>query len=113
MQKKLRFKKDNLRYKLTEKELDRMMFRGVISPQHHAILILTSRLRAAGTPAQQRFQMGMNGCGTILLNSINENGGETFGKPYHFLAEITHTTTPSVFKRFLRRYRIHSHPFKK
>lgn len=102
----------SFRYKLTELELDRMAFRGVISFEDRDLLIKTSRLREPGYYASRRYQMAMNGRGTIMLNSVNFNGGETFGEPHHFLAELTHTTTPGVFNRFIHANNIPVHPFK-
>ena len=109
--KKKKFKRDKFQYKLTESELDRMAFRGVITPDQRDLLIKASKMREPNYYNHSRFQIGMNKRGTIMLNSIIKNGGEIFGEPYHFLAEIKHTTTPSVFHRFMRANRIPSHPF--
>ena len=110
--KKKRMIYDRQKYKLTEMELTRMMFRGIISAEQRDLLIKTSKLRPPNTPAQQRFQAGLNGSGTIMLNSINLDGGETLANPYHFLGEITHKVTALAFKRFMRVYKIPAHPFK-
>lgn len=103
-------KKDKYRYKLTEMELDRMAYRGVISFEQRDLLIKTSKLRKPFFHAGSCFQIDMNGAKSIKLNSINSYGGEDFREPFHFLAEITHVTTPSAFTRFMRRNQIPSHP---
>ncbi len=106
-------KSDFFRYKLTEIDLDRMAFRGIISEDQRDLLILTSKLRVPNTPAQQRFQMGLNGRGSIMLNSIVQNGGEDAGTPYHFVAEITHKLKWTTFKRFMRYNKIPINSYEK
>ena len=101
------------RYKLIESELDRMVYRGVISMEQRDLLIRTSKLRKPNCYAKNQFQIVMNQCGTIKINSINRYGGEDFGRPFHFLAEIVHNTTPSVFTRFMHERNIPKHPFNK
>jgi len=102
---------DNCRYKLTESELDRMTFRGIITAEQHDMLIIASKMREPNRYATSQFRVGLNQRGTIMLNSINFYGGENFNEPYHFLAEITHKTTQSVFKRFMKGNCIPAHPF--
>jgi hypothetical protein len=102
---------DTKKYKLTEAELDRMTLRGLLSFKQRDLLVETSKLRLPNTPAQQRFQMALHWRGTVMLNSINTNGGDKFNEPYHFVAEITHTLTPRFFKKFMEFNGIPVHPF--
>lgn len=108
-----KIKKDKFRYKLTETELDRMAYRGVISFKERDLLVNASKIRKPFYYANNCFQISMNGRGTIALNSIDFYGGEDFGEPFHFLAEITHDTTQSVFTRFMRENQIPRHPHNK
>lgn len=109
--KKKQFVPDNCLYKLTESELDRITFRGIISQEQHDLLIKTSKMRPPNCYATSQFRVGLNRRGTIMINSINFYGGENFNEPYHFLAEITNKTTRSVFTRFMKDNGIPVHPF--
>lgn len=40
---------------------------------------------------------------TIWVQSIHFSGGENFNEPYFFIAEITHATTGSAFRRWINR----------
>jgi len=102
---------DDRKYKLTESELDRMMFRGVISTQQRDLLVQTSKMRMPNYYATNQFRAGLNQRGTIMINSINFYGGENFNEPYHFLAEITHQASKSVFNKFMQENNIPMHPF--
>jgi hypothetical protein len=45
----------------------------------------------------------LNKAKTIWVQSIHFYGGENFGEPYCFLAEITHKTSNSAFRRWINR----------
>jgi hypothetical protein len=107
-----RFIRDKNRYKLTEQELDRMTYRGIITPSQRDILINVSKEREPGYYSNSRYQLGLTPNGSVMLNSVIYNGGESFGEPYHFVAEITHDLTPIRFKNFMKVTRIPVHPFK-
>ena len=91
-------------YKLKLEDIQDLQEKGIICVQHVDAVIAASQLRKAGKFAEpkHRFKLAINQAKTIFLNSINFYGGENFGDPYCFLAEITHNTSPSAFTKFMR-----------
>jgi hypothetical protein len=84
-------------WKLTETEL-----RALVPADAERILAAAAK-RKPGKFARKVVSVPLNGPGTIHVQNVHYYGGENFGKPYHFPAEITHNTTRSAFSRFVNR----------
>ena len=45
----------------------------------------------------------LNKAKTIWVQNVHYYGGENFNQPYYFVAEITHCTSNSAFRRWINR----------
>jgi hypothetical protein len=95
-------------YKLTENELRSLVTDCRESPFAHDVsdadvdrILEASRARTPGQFADEVVKVPLNRAGTVQVRSIHFYGGEHFGKPHHFLAEVVSLTTNSCFSRFL------------
>lgn len=93
----------NIFYKLNEQEINRLAETGLISHSDKETLITQSLKREAGKFAKNEFKIYLNEAKSIYIQSIHFYGGEHFGKPYHFLAEISYLTTRSAFSGFMNK----------
>ncbi len=96
-------------YKLNREELK------LAVPEKATTLEEASKKRKPCKFAKQVVKFYLNKAKTVWIQSIHYYGGEHFGKPYHFVAEITHTTTNSAFSRCLNKlglnWVLHKLPF--
>ena len=81
-------------WKLTEAEL-----RALLPAADAERILAAARKRPPGTFADKPVRVNLNRPGTIWVQNVHYYGGEHFGKPYHFPAEITCATTGSAFSR--------------
>lgn len=88
-------------WKLTLEEINLLVESGCISIADASYVIAISRSRQPGKFNGLTVRVPLNKSGTIWLQPIHYYGGEHFGEPYHFLAEITHDTRASAFSRFV------------
>ena len=93
----------NLYYKLSEAELDLLATKGLLTPEQVAQVKAQSLAREPGTFDRQPLRFWLNKAQSIYVQSIHYYGGEHFGKPHHFLAEIGHCTTHSHLSGFMHR----------
>ena len=84
-------------YKLTETELRKLL------PTAADYILTAAAKRKPGKFARKVVRVPLNGPGTIWVQNTHFYGGENFGEPYAFPAEITHNTTNSAFSRFINR----------
>jgi len=95
-----------LRYKLTEAELRCLVGHRLVTPAQVQEIVAASLARTPGQHADHVVRVPLNGPGTIVLQSIRFYGGENFGQPYRFLAEVVPLTMHSAFSRFLNVHRL-------
>ena len=69
-------------------------------------IFVRSLQREPGERDSSPVKFWLNKPETIWVQSIEFYGGENFGEPYCFLAEICHCTTESAFSRFLHKHNI-------
>lgn len=84
-------------WKLTEAEL-----RALVPTDANRIMAAAAK-RKPGKFARKVVRVPLNGPGTVAVQNVHYYGGEHFGKPYHFPAEITCATTGSAFQRCVNR----------
>ena len=94
------------RYKLTEGELRSLVGDGLVTPAQVQDITAASLARTPGKHAEYVVKVALNGPGTIVLQSIAFYGGENFGQPHHFVAEVVPLTTHSAFSRFLNAHHL-------
>lgn len=88
-------------HKLTEAELRRLLTNGLLKAEDADRIMAASRARTPGQFDRNVVRVPLNGAGSITVRSIHFYGGEHFGRPYAFLAEVVSLTTNSAFSRFL------------
>jgi hypothetical protein len=88
-------------YKLTEQELFRLVMKDMITVEQFNSIVERSKQREPGTFDEACVSVWLNKAKTIRLSSIWYYGGENFGDPYHFIAEISPLTTMSAWHRFV------------
>lgn len=88
-------------HKLTEGELRALATDCGIEAADVDRILAASRARTPGQFADEVVKVPLNRAGTVQVRSIHFYGGEHFGKPHHFLAEVVSLTTNSCFSRFL------------
>ena len=66
-------------------------------------IIHTALERKPGTFATKIVKVYLNKAKTIWVQNVHYYGGENFNEPYCFVAEITHCTTYSAFRRWINR----------
>jgi hypothetical protein len=92
-------------YKVTYNELDSLVKNGIITRENKDEILTASLSRTPGLFANKGIvTVSLNKAKTIFLSSIRFYGGENFGEPYFFVAEIYHKTTQSAFSRFWHTY---------
>ena len=92
----------NYNYKLTETEL-----LAIVPAEEFQRIMFAANQRAPGQYAKHMVFVYLNKAETVWVQNVNFYGGEHFGKPYHFPAEIRHNTTESAFRRCTNRLGIH------
>jgi len=85
-------------WKLTEADL-----RALVSAADAERILTAAAERKPNKVARNMVSVPLNKPGTIRVQNVHFYGGENFGEPYHFPAEITCATTASAFSRFIRR----------
>ena len=75
----------------------------LVSPADAERILAAAAKRKPGKFADEFVQVPLNKAKTIWVQNVHYYGGENFGKPYEFPAEITHNTTRSAFSRFVNR----------
>jgi len=68
----------------------------------HSISIAAHE-RKPGKVAPLIVKVFLNKAKTIWVQNVHYYGGEHFNEPYCFVAEITHCTTNSAFRRWINR----------
>ena len=96
-------------WKLTESETLSLIhdFPGLISQEDVLRILAASLAREPRQFAEKTERQYLNKAKTIWVQSIHFYGGEHFGKPNYYTAEITHTTTNSAFSRWLNQNNLH------
>ena len=84
-------------YKLTEAKLKALV------PAADAERIVAATTRKPGKWARRIVSVPLNRVKTVWVQNVQYYGGEHFGEPYHFPAEIRHATTESAFRRCVNR----------
>ena len=87
-------------YKLNDAQL-----RALVPPDVADRIIALAEKRKPGKFARKVERYALNGPGTIWVQNVNYYGGEHFGEPYCFTAEIRYFTTRSAFARCVNRLR--------
>jgi len=90
-------------YKLTEGELHALATDCGVSAADVDRILEASRARTPGEFTAEVVKVPLDRAGNITVRSIHFYGGEHFGKPHHFLAEVVSLTTRSAFARFRNR----------
>lgn len=85
-------------FKLKEAELVRF-----VNEKDHLRILYRSLQREPGKHDPKAVVVFLNKARTIWVQSIHFYGGEHFGQPYCFVAEIGNKTTNSAFVRWARR----------
>jgi hypothetical protein len=86
-------------WKLTEERL-----RALVPAADANRIIAASKARKPNEWAECIERFPLNKRGTVWVQSVQFYGGEHFGEPYHFVAEIRHTTTDSAFSACVNRF---------
>lgn len=89
-------------WKLTEADL-----RALVPEADAARIRAAAAKRKPNKFARKVVSVPLNRPGTIRVQNVHFYGGENFGQPYHFPAEITCATTASAFSRFVRQRGLH------
>lgn len=84
-------------WKLTEAELRALV------PADAERIMAAARKRKPGRFARKIESAPLNGPGTVRVQNVHYYGGEHFGEPFHFPAEITCATSGSAFQRCVNR----------
>jgi hypothetical protein len=90
-------------YKLTEGDLHALAADCGVSAADVDRIIEASRARQPHQSTTDVVRVPLDRAGNITVRSIQLYGGERFGQPYHYLAEVVSLTTHSAFSRFLNR----------
>jgi hypothetical protein len=85
-------------HKLKPDELARFLSADTVK-----MIVDRSMKRKPGKFDHNPVKVYLNKPKTIWVQSIHYYGGENFGEPYCFVAEITHRTTQSAFRRWINR----------
>ena len=85
-------------YKLTEARL-----RGVLPAADAERIVAAAAKRKPSKWARRIVSVPLNHAKTVWVQNVRYYGGEHFGEPYHFPAEIRHATTESAFRRCVNR----------
>jgi hypothetical protein len=85
-------------YKLTEKEL-----RALIPAADAERIVTAAKARKPGKWARRIVSIALNRVKSVWVQNVQYYGGENFGEPYHFPAEIRYATTESAFHRCINR----------
>ena len=85
-------------YKLTEARL-----RGLLPAADAERIVAAATKRKPGKWARRIVSVPLNHAKTVWVQNVQYYGGEHFGEPYHFPAEIRHATTESAFRRCVNR----------
>jgi len=93
-------------WKLTEADLKSLVVKGLIDQSTLEEIIRTSQARHPDRHADQMKSVWLNKSETIRLQSIHFYGGENFGQPFHWQAEIVAFTTHSALTQFFNRHHL-------
>ena len=75
-----------------------------VSAEDAAMITAAAMKRKPGKFAKRPLVIVfLNGARTIWVQNVHYYGGENFNEPYCFVAEITHCTTNSAFRRWINR----------
>lgn len=85
-------------YKLTESRL-----RDLLPAADAERIVAAAAKRKPGKWARRIVSTPLNLAKTVWVQNVQYYGGEHFGEPYHFPAEIRHATTESAFRRCVNR----------
>ena len=91
-------------YKLTREKIIALVLSDMLDDKVADQLITSSQNRTPGTFNENMMREYLNKSKTIWIQPIHYYGGEHFGEPYYYLAEICHTTTNSAFSRFANQH---------
>lgn len=96
----------NYYLKLTASEVVGLASCNLITKEQAGQILARSLLRAPGKFDSSPVKFWLNKPKTVWIQSIGFYGGENFGQPYYFRAEISHCTTESAFSRFSHKHNI-------
>jgi hypothetical protein len=85
-------------YKLTEAKL-----KALVPAADAERIVAAAAKRKPGKWARRIVSVALNKAKTVWVQNVQFYGGEHFGEPYHFPAEIRYATTGSAFHRCLNR----------
>ena len=85
-------------YKLTDARL-----RGLLPAADAERIVAAATKRKPGKWARRIVSVPLNRVKTVWVQNVQYYGGEHFGEPYRFPAEIRHATTESAFRRCVNR----------
>jgi hypothetical protein len=88
-------------YKLTEAEL-----RHIFPAADVSRIVVASKERKPGKWAKRIVKVALNKAKSVWVQNVQFYGGEHFGEPYHFPAEIRYATTESAFRRCVNRLNV-------
>jgi len=66
-------------------------------------ILKAAKERKPNSFAERIVKVFLNKANTIWVQNVHYYGGENFNEPYCFVAEITHCTTNSAFRRWMNR----------
>jgi hypothetical protein len=95
---------DSLYYKLKKEDIDHLVQIGVLKIHERNYLLSASKEREPGTFAKTQ-KIYLNKARTVYIQNIHFYGGESFGKPYYWLAEISGFTKTGL-TRFFNQHRL-------
>ena len=85
-------------YKMTAAQL-----RALVTPTDFVRIVAAAKIRKPGKWAKHIVRVALNKVGTVWVQNVQFYGGENFGQPHHFLAEIRYATTESAFRHCINR----------
>jgi len=90
-------------YKVTADELSCLVADGIITKQQEELILSAAYKRLQNQHAQYMEKFDLNPAGTARIQNVAFYGGEHFGKPYCFVAEIVPLTTRSAWSRLVNK----------
>jgi hypothetical protein len=85
-------------YKLTADELA-----ALVPAADAERIVAAAAKRKPGKWARRIVSVALNKAKTVWVQNVQFYGGEHFGEPHHFPAEIRYATTESAFRRCVNR----------
>ncbi len=93
-------------FKLTREDIIKLFDKQLLSFDQANALIVRSKARPLDEIDENAVKYWLNKSKTIEISSIHYYGGEHFGDPYHWLAEITSHTDQSHTTKFFNEHEL-------